>query len=114
MSKYKHSLELEQRMFHLDVEALKQRFPEISGSLDGRRSEEPIHMSIELGELFKIAPRRRKAVKQYKRLQKHLADRGVELKITSRKTKRLVKEADGEVSSTQNTNILNNDSSSND
>lgn len=51
MKDYKHSEEVEQRMFHLDVEALKQYSREFADAFDSGRN---FSMTIELAELFKL------------------------------------------------------------
>lgn len=87
MKYYKHSEEVEQRMFHLDVESLKQYSREFADAFDSGRS---YSMTIELAELYKLLPRRYHAVKSYRRLQRYLRDKGIELEIVSKKTKSLL------------------------
>lgn len=84
MKDYKHSEEVEQRMFHLDVEALKQYSREFADAFDSGRGN--YSMTIELAELFKLVPRRYQAVKGYRRLQRYLRNKGIELEIVSKKT----------------------------
>ncbi len=88
MKDYKHSEEVEQRMFHLDIEALKQYSREFADAFDSGRGD--FSMTIELAELFKLVPRRYQAVKSYRRLQRYLRDRGIELEIVSKKTTQLL------------------------
>lgn len=88
MKDYKHSEEVEQRMFHLDVEALKQYSSEFADAFDSGRGD--CNMTIELAELFKLVPRRYQAVKSYRRLQRYLRARGIELEIVSKKTSPLL------------------------
>lgn len=87
MKNYKHSEEVEQRMYHLDVEALKQYSREFADAFDSGRN---FGMTIELAELFKLVPRRYQAVKGYRRLQRYLRNKGIELEIVSKKTKPLL------------------------
>ena len=87
MKDYKHSEEVEQRMYHLDVEALKQYSREFADAFDSGRN---FSMTIELAELFKLVPRRYQAVKGYRRLQRYLRNKGIELEIVSKKTKPLL------------------------
>lgn len=87
MNSYKHSEEVEQRMFHLDVEALKQYSREFADAFDSGRN---FSMTIELAELFKLVPRRYQAVKGYRRLQRYLRNKGIELEIVSKKTQPLL------------------------
>ena len=74
-------------MYHLDVEALKQYSREFADAFDSGRN---FSMTIELAELFKLVPRRYQAVKGYRRLQRYLRNKGIELEIVSKKTKPLL------------------------
>ena len=93
MKDYKHSEEVEQRMYHLDVEALKQYSREFADAFDSGRN---FSMTIELAELFKLVPRRYQAVKGYRRLQRYLRNKGIELEIVSKKTKPLLTKDENE------------------
>lgn len=84
MGVYNHSEEVEQRMFHLDVESLKQYSREFADAFDSGRN---FSMTIELAELYKLVPRRYQAVKGYHRLQRYLRSKGIVLEIVSKKTR---------------------------
>ena len=89
MREYLHSSVVEQRMFHLDIEALKQHSKAFADAYEG---DGTLNLAIGLDELFELAPRKHKAVKQYRRLQRYLSDRGIGLQIVSRKSRRLANE----------------------
>ena len=102
MSNYQHSSLVEERFFHLDVEGLRKHSPEFDSAYSRGEGE----IEIGLGDLYAIAPRRQRSIKQYRRLGRFLKRKGVDLQIVSRKTKRLASEEAIDVS---NHNTNNND-----
>ena len=82
---FKHKLEVEERIFHLDVKALGDYNEGFKRAYEnGDRYE----LDIKLNQLFLICPRKNQRKQQYDRLVRFLALKGITLDITSRKKKR--------------------------
>ena len=87
--KYSHSNELEERYFALDIESLIMLLEGFKTAYDCGSGYE---MTIKLIDLFVLCPRKRQRKRQYKRLVKYLASKGITLSIISRKHDKTNKE----------------------
>ena len=102
MSSYQHSELVEERFFNCDVESLRKH----SLEFDSAYSRGEGKIEIRLGDLFEIAPRRQRSIKQYHRLVQFLKRKGIDLQIVSRKTRhpRLANEETMDVSNLNTNN----------
>ena len=81
-NRFKHNLLVEERMFCLDLAALKEYDKGFKAAYE---NGEDYSFGITLKEIFTICPRKRQRSGLYGRLVRFLALKGVKLKITSRK-----------------------------
>ena len=79
---FKHNLDVEERYFSLDIEALKNYDEGFRQAYDNGKEYD---MSIKLSKIFTICPRKRQRKQLYERLVRFLALKGITLKISSRK-----------------------------
>ena len=79
---YSHKQDLEERIFALDITALKQRSEEFKSAWE---SSETCELNMKLTELYELCPRKYPKTESYNRFVKFLGSRGIELTITSRK-----------------------------
>lgn len=79
---FKHNLEVEERIFHLDVAALGEYDESFKAAYDNGENYE---LDIKLNQIFLICPRKRQRKQLYERLVRFLALKGITLKISSRK-----------------------------
>ena len=79
---FKHNLDVEERYFSLDIEALKNYDEGFRQAYDNGKEYE---MSITLSNIYAICPRKRQRKQLYERLVQFLAHKGLTLRITSRK-----------------------------
>ena len=79
---FKHNLDVEERYFSLDIEALKNYDEGFRQAYDNGTEYE---MSIKLSNIYAICPRKRQRKQLYERLVQFLAHKGLTLRITSRK-----------------------------
>lgn len=86
---FKHNLDVEERYFSLDIEALKNYDEGFRQAYDNGKEYD---MSIKLSKIFTICPRKRQRKQLYERLVQFLAHKGLTLRITSRKHNRTNKQ----------------------
>ena len=79
---YSHKQDIEERLFALDIDALRQESEEFKYAWDNNGYCE---LTMKLPELFEICPRKYPKTESYNRFVKFLESRGIELTITSRK-----------------------------
>lgn len=81
---YSHKQDVEERLFALDIDALRQKSEDFKFAWDNSGT---CRIIIKLTELFELCPRKYPKTESYNRLVKFLRTKGIELTITSRKKK---------------------------
>ena len=83
--KYEHNPIVEERMFAMDVESLKQLSPEFKKAYE---SGEKYEFTIKLSDIIEICPRHKQEKGQYQRFIRFLSTRGITMNLVSRKKDR--------------------------
>ena len=81
---YSHKQDIEERLFALDIDALRQESEEFKYAWDNNGY---CQLTIKLPELFELCPRKYPKTESYMRLVNFLKTKGIKLNITSRKKK---------------------------
>ena len=80
--KYEHNPIVEERMFAMDVESLKQLSPEFKKAYE---SGEKYEFTIKLSDIIEICPRHKQEREQYRRFIRFLASKNITMNLLSRK-----------------------------
>ena len=80
--KYEHNPIVEERMFAMDVESLKQLSPEFKKAYE---TGEKYEFTIKLSDIIEICPRHKQEREQYRRFIKFLASKNITMNLVSRK-----------------------------
>lgn len=80
--KYEHNPIVEERMFAMDVESLKQLSPEFKKAYE---SGEKYEFTIKLSDIIEICPRHKQEREQYRRFIRFLASKNITMNLVSRK-----------------------------
>ena len=83
--KYEHNPIVEERMFAMDVESLKQLSPEFKKAYE---TGEKYEFTIKLSDIIEICPRHKQEKGQYQRFIRFLSTRGITMNLVSRKKDR--------------------------
>ena len=83
--KYEHNPIVEERMFAMDVESLKQLSPEFKKAYE---SGEKYEFTIKLSDIIEICPRHKQEREQYRRFIRFLASKNITMNLVSRKKDR--------------------------
>lgn len=78
----KHNLKVEERYFFKDIASLRGYDERLGGALDNGK---PYEMTIKLNTLFELCPRKACKKQMYRRLVAFLNEKGIDMKIISRK-----------------------------
>lgn len=81
---YSHKQDLEERIFALDITALKQKSEEFKSAWE---SSGTCELCMKLTEIYELCPRKYPKTESYMRLINFLKTKGIKLNITSRKKK---------------------------
>ena len=80
--KYEHNPIVEERMFAMDVESLKQLSPEFKKAYE---TGEKYEFTIKLSDIIEICPRHKQEREQYRRFIRFLASKNITMNLVSRK-----------------------------
>ena len=80
--KYEHNPIVEERMFAMDVESLKQLSPEFKKAYE---TGEKYEFTIKLSDIIEICPRHKQEREQYRRFIRFLASKNITMNLISRK-----------------------------
>ena len=80
--KYEHNPIVEERMFAMDVESLKQLSPEFKKAYE---TGEKYEFTIKLSDIIEICPRHKKEREAYRRFIRFLASKNITMNLVSRK-----------------------------
>ena len=80
--KYEHNPIVEERMFAMDVESLKQLSPEFKKAYE---TGEKYEFTIKLSDIIEICPRHKQEREQYRRFIRFLATKNITMNLVSRK-----------------------------
>lgn len=80
--KYEHNAIVEERMFAMDVESLKQLSPEFKKAYE---TGEKYEFTIKLSDIIEICPRHKKEREAYRRFIRFLASKNITMNLVSRK-----------------------------
>ena len=80
--KYEHNPIVEERMFAMDVESLKQLSPEFKKAYE---SGEKYEFTIKLSDIIEICPRHKQEREQYRRFIRFLKSKNITMNLVSRK-----------------------------
>ena len=80
--KYEHKPIVEERMFAMDVESLKQLSPEFKKAYE---TGEKYEFTIKLSDIIEICPRHKQEREQYRRFIRFLASKNITMNLVSRK-----------------------------
>ena len=80
--KYEHNPIVEERMFAMDVESLKQLSPEFKKAYE---SGEKYEFTIKLSDIIEICPRHQQEREQYRRFIRFLKSKNITMNLVSRK-----------------------------
>lgn len=80
--KYQHNPIVEERMFAMDVESLKQYDEQFRKAYE---SGEKYEFTIKLSDIIEICPRHKQEREQYRRFIRFLASKNITMNLVSRK-----------------------------
>ena len=80
--KYEHNPIVEERMFAMDVESLKQLSPEVKKAYE---TGEKYEFTIKLSDIIEICPRHKKEREAYRRFTRFLKSKNITMNLVSRK-----------------------------
>ena len=80
--KYEHNPIVEERMFAMDVESLKQLSPEFKKAYE---TGEKYEFTIKLSDIIEICPRHKKEREAYRRFTRFLKSKNITMNLVSRK-----------------------------
>ena len=80
--KYQHNPIVEERMFAMDVESLKQLSPEFKKAYE---KGEKYEFTIKLSDIIEICPRHKQEREQYRRFIRFLKSKNITMNLVSRK-----------------------------
>ena len=80
--KYEHNPIVEERMFAMDVESLKQLSPEFKKAYE---TGEKYEFTIKLSDIIEICPRHKQEREQYRRFIRFLKSKNITMNLVSRK-----------------------------
>ena len=80
--KYQHNAIVEERMFAMDVESLKQYDEQFRKAYE---SGEKYEFTIKLSDIIEICPRHKQEREQYRRFIRFLASKNITMNLVSRK-----------------------------
>jgi hypothetical protein len=80
--KYQHNPIVEERMFAMDVESLKQLSPEFKKAYE---TGEKYEFTIKLSDIIEICPRHKQEREQYRRFIRFLKSKNITMNLVSRK-----------------------------
>ena len=81
-SSYSHNPIVEERMFAMDVESLKQLSPEFKKAYE---TGEKYEFTIKLSDIIEICPRHKKEREAYRRFTRFLKSKNITMNLVSRK-----------------------------
>ena len=80
--KYEHNPIVEERMFAMDIESLKQYDEQFRKAYE---TGEKYEFTIKLSDIIEICPRHKQEREQYRRFIRFLSTRGITMNLVSRK-----------------------------
>ncbi len=80
--KYQHNAIVEERMFAMDIESLKQYDNQFKKAYE---SGEKYEFTIKLSDIIEICPRHKQEREQYRRFIRFLASKNITMNLVSRK-----------------------------